>query len=285
MHKRRWSDFEFVLAVATEGSAAAAARALGVNHATVIRRVRAFEANWPEPVFEHRQEGYRLTESGKAFLEAAQTIDSTLSDLEHRAHENQELLSGNVKVTTTDSLLPILAREIVPLRQAYPSISLDVFVTNQRLNLFNRDADIALRPSKSPPEELIGRWVGVLRFGLFSPSHMEERSQLEPLPIISFGDPMISTPMGREIAKVTASFKTGIRTDSFLSAYYLAIAGYGCAILPVHLGDSSPLLRRIPMEADISTDLWLLAQKDALRAARIRASADFLFHRLKKHFA
>jgi len=44
MHSWNWSDLRYVLTVAREGSAAAAARVLMVNHSTVVRRVRAFEA-------------------------------------------------------------------------------------------------------------------------------------------------------------------------------------------------------------------------------------------------
>ena len=68
MHNWDWSDLRYVLAVAREGSAAAAARAIGVNHSTVVRRVRSFEDEAKVRVFEHLSTGYRLTEEGKAFL-------------------------------------------------------------------------------------------------------------------------------------------------------------------------------------------------------------------------
>ena len=61
MHKLKWGELAYVLAVAQHGSAAAAARALGVNHATVIRRVRAFEKAQKLRIFDHLASGYRLT--------------------------------------------------------------------------------------------------------------------------------------------------------------------------------------------------------------------------------
>ena len=39
-----WDDLRYVLAVAESGSLAAAARALGVNHTTVLRRVTGFRS-------------------------------------------------------------------------------------------------------------------------------------------------------------------------------------------------------------------------------------------------
>ena len=43
MHSENWDDLRFVLAVAETGTVSGAARLLGVNHATVLRRVAAFE--------------------------------------------------------------------------------------------------------------------------------------------------------------------------------------------------------------------------------------------------
>ena len=42
MHRLDWSDLQYILAVANNGSLAAAARALGVNHSTVQRRIASF---------------------------------------------------------------------------------------------------------------------------------------------------------------------------------------------------------------------------------------------------
>ena len=42
--RENWDDLRFVLAVAEEGTVSAAARRLRVNHATVLRRVAAYEA-------------------------------------------------------------------------------------------------------------------------------------------------------------------------------------------------------------------------------------------------
>ena len=43
MHKLNWDDLRYVLAVADTGSVNAAAKVLGVNHATVLRRIASFE--------------------------------------------------------------------------------------------------------------------------------------------------------------------------------------------------------------------------------------------------
>lgn len=56
----------YVLAVTKEGSAVAAARALKVNHSTVVRRVCSFEDRLEVRLFDHLATGYRLTPSGNS---------------------------------------------------------------------------------------------------------------------------------------------------------------------------------------------------------------------------
>lgn len=285
MHKWNWGDLEYILAVASEGSAAAAARLLGVSHATVIRRVKSFEAKWPEPIFEHRRDGYRLTKKGQIFLDAAERIGMTLSELERKAVQGENRPVGNVRITTTDSLFPILAGEIQAFHQSYPDITLDLSMTNQRLDLFNRDADIALRPSVQPPLDLIGHRVGRLDLHTYYHRALRKDETLADIPWIGFDQPVLSSNAGQEITAFTRDFKVVARVDSFVGAQRLAEAKIGCTFLPSYLGDQSDrliLLDRDLLSLDI--DIWLLTHKDIARAQRVKVCMDYLFRTLKQRF-
>ncbi|GAG02828.1 unnamed protein product, partial [marine sediment metagenome] len=84
MHNLRWRDLEYVLAVASGRSVAAAARELGVNHTTVMRRVQAFEDQTNIKIFERLRTGYKTTPEGEIFLNAAISIDAIVSDLDRK---------------------------------------------------------------------------------------------------------------------------------------------------------------------------------------------------------
>lgn len=167
MHNWDWSDLRYVLAVARQGSAAAA-RVLGVNHSTVARRVRAFEDRLGVRVFDHLSTGYRLTEDGKAFLEAAESIDGVLHELGRSMVRSDDDLAGHVRITTTDSIAPLFVDTLAALRRAHPQVTLELLITNARLNLEALDADIALRPTLKPPEQLVGRKICDVGFGLYA---------------------------------------------------------------------------------------------------------------------
>lgn len=66
-----WDDLRFFSAFAREGSLAAAARMLGVEHATVSRRIAALEAALGLKLVDRRGRLYQLTEDGARVSEYA----------------------------------------------------------------------------------------------------------------------------------------------------------------------------------------------------------------------
>ena len=64
-----WDDVRYFLAVARGGSVRAAAERLGVNHATVLRRIAQLEQRLGVLLFEKLPSGYRLTAAGEEVVE------------------------------------------------------------------------------------------------------------------------------------------------------------------------------------------------------------------------
>src|SRR5262245_6222849 len=106
-----WDDLRYVLAVASAGSLANAARNLGVNHTTVLRRVSAFERRLGLRLFERLPTGYVLTPGGEELIAAARHIDERVTELERKLTGRDLRLSGVVRVTTTDTLMASILPE------------------------------------------------------------------------------------------------------------------------------------------------------------------------------
>src|SRR3546814_8984468 len=79
-----WDDVRYFLAVAREGSVRAAAGRLGVNHATVLRRMAQLEERLGAQMFEKLPSGYRLTPAGEEVLEFAEQMEASSNRLETR---------------------------------------------------------------------------------------------------------------------------------------------------------------------------------------------------------
>ena len=77
------------LAVARTGSLSGAARALGVNHATIARRLaRLQDRVGGAPLLERRPEGFLLTHAGRTALQDAEGMERAALAFAQRAKDN-----------------------------------------------------------------------------------------------------------------------------------------------------------------------------------------------------
>ena len=274
-----WDDLRLFLAVARAGSLSGAARALGVNHSTVFRRINAFEERLGVRLFERFPGGYVLTPAGEEMREAALRIEDEVATLGRKVSGQDLRLSGTVRITTIDMLgLGLLPRHLAAFRSAYPGIELEMQLTNAALNLGRREADVALRVGNEPPEALIGRRVGRLAFAVYgSAGYCARRPDTSLEGHDWIGLDSEQAPLARRFARFLPGARATFRANSVAATIAAARAGIGLAALPCGLADPDPDLVRIAdVPQDFGLDLWLLTHEDLRRTARIRAFMDFL---------
>ena len=153
-----WDDFRLVKAIADTRTLNGAADALSINHSTVFRRLADLEKRIGIIIFERHRTGYSLTSAGEEMVQLAMRMDEDVNAFTRKLMGNKLIPSGELRVTTNDTLLVYLLMPIfASFRRAYPTINLDIVLSNQVLNLSKRDADIAIRATDNPPETLVGR--------------------------------------------------------------------------------------------------------------------------------
>ena len=276
-----WDDLRYILAVASAGSLAGAARSLGVNHTTVLRRVGAFEARLGLRLFERMPTGYVLTVGGEELVAAARQIDDTVTSLERKLAGQDLRLSGVIRVTSTDTLMVSILPEILAeFRAAHPGIGIEVALSNVMLNLTRREADIAIRPAKDPPETLVGRRIAKIAFAIYGSSqYLSRRRKTDDLAghqWVGPDDSLADTSVAQWMRSELPESEIVLRADSLLAMREAARAGLGLAALPCYLGDTSSGLVCVhrPIAA-MQTMLWILTHEDLRRTARIRAFTEF----------
>ncbi len=280
-HRVDWDDLRFALAVADGGSVAAAARRLGVNHTTVLRRIQAFEEAQKIRLFDRLPTGYSLTAEGEQLAAAARSIDETVSTLERRISGQDLKLEGVIRLTTTDTMMvSVLPRHLASFRAKHPRITIELALTNTRLNLTKRDADIAIRPAKTIPAPLIGRHVSKIGFAVYGGDrYLATHPGIDLKDHIWLaGDELLAnSPVAAWMQHNVPDVGIAFRADSFVALSHAVEAGLGIAALPCCLADRMTTLKRIhgPV-AELSTGLWLLTHKDLGDAARMRAFMDHL---------
>lgn len=276
-----WDDLRLVLAVFQEGTLSGAARRLAVTHSTVFRRLGAIENAMGVRLFERFRDGYVPTPAGETAAASAARMEDEVLTLARKLSGQDLRPFGPVRITTSDTLLPILMRHVGAMRALHPEIFIEIGISNAMANLTRREAEIAIRPTPEPPEILVGRRVADIAHAIYgSSAYLNRRSNKDLLAHdwIGLDDALAGTVIARWMDENLRGAAMTCRVDALPALRDAAHAGLGLALLPCYVGDVVSGLRRFgakPLAAPRSA-LWLLTHNDLKRTARIRATLDFL---------
>ncbi|MEM6636273.1 MAG: LysR family transcriptional regulator [Pseudomonadota bacterium] len=281
--KLDWSDVPFVLSVCEAGSLAGAARKLDVNHSTVFRRIEGVEQRLGVRLFDRQSHGYVMTPAGEVFYERAIALCEGMNRIELELGGKDLRLEGRLTVTTTDSLLHVLAPVFSLFQGMHPDVDLCILSDALALDLSRRDADIALRPTLNPPQHWVGRKLTPVLCATYArASHVDRINDTpgEKLRWVMLDDDLNQSPM----SKVTMLRKAAVApltvVNTVMGVHDAVQAGLGVAVLPCYLGDQNPDLVRLDEPDQRAVwDLWLLAHPDVRRSARVHAFFEFASQR------
>ncbi len=268
MVRDNWDDLRFILAVADEGSVSAAARRLGVNHATVLRRVAAYEEAAGFEIFDKTARGYVVPGARKRIIDAAREVDRAVQAVGRMLQGARAPLAGEVRVTSTDSfclcvLPPIVAR----LRHVSPDLRIELLCSNSHLDLARTHADITVRPAMKLPDDLVGEAAAMLGFGLFR-ARRARGARGEAW--LGISGPASRSRVGQWIAAEVDPARIVAAADSFLVLRELAAEGQGMAILPDFLGSEDARLERVAGRMpEMAVDIWVASHADLADVPRI----------------
>ncbi len=273
-----WDDLKIFLAVAREGAARAAAAKLGVHHSTITRRIDAFESTQNTRLFDRLPSGYTLTMAGEELLQAAIRIEDEINGIERHILGQDIRLQGDIRVTMPEHLaLHLLMPYLVRFTEIYPDVNLQLFISYGMFNLTKREADVAIRVTKNPPEHLVGRKVVRYHCATYASSHYLATHELKPDKAhwIGWDSPTSSPDWVRQSDFPHLSIRG--RINNVLAQLAAAKEGFGLTRLPCFLGDSDSILQRVPPgKSKPCHDVWILTHKDLVSTVRIQTFMDFM---------
>lgn len=268
--KPNWDDLRYVLAVAREGSVAAAARSLGVNHATVLRRVAQFEDTHDRTVFDKAANGYRVTQGAAKVIEALVEAEHAMEAVASLARDGRTPLRGDVRITSTDTLCAmILPRVVRRIHAQERDLRLELLSSNAYVDLERSVAEISVRPARTLPTDLNGTRCGALHFAVYRAS---DRTGVAGW--LNLGGDLARSIPARWMADHVPEKQLLASADSFLTLRDLVREGMGQSFLPCFVGDRQAGLERVPGTPTCQVDLWVVSHvslKDTARIARLRS--------------
>lgn len=288
-----WSDLKHALAVAEAGSLAGAARQLGVNHTTVLRRLETLEATLGTRLFDRKRSGYEPTDAGQAVLAHARHMADRVNEIERQVLGRDRELTGLLRVTTAFVIMEhLLPAPLADFARAYPGIEVEVTenaflvdLSRQRpevvgQSLAHREADVALRLSGQVAEHLVGRNLGMTQCRVYArrgapglPQSVQPlRDLVRDAPWVAFEKDQQGRIYDRWMRSQMEQARVRIRVDIFNATAAMLRTGIGVGLLPTFMEAGNPEL--VPVSdpiPELAAPVWMLTHPDLRQTARVRA--------------
>jgi DNA-binding transcriptional LysR family regulator len=269
------ADLQVVLALARSGTLAAAGERLGLDPSTVFRSVQRIERGLGQTLFERSRSGYLPSEQAQVLAGHAEQMESHLESARSAAQLGPERVSGTVRITTTDTILHgLVAPALKALHATHPLLAFELHPGNELASLTRRDADIAVRATKRPPQHLVGRHVGPIRVALYAarkgPVRQYDEARLAAADWVAPDEALPDHPSvlwrRKHFPKVLPTY----RVNSILTVMELVAQGLGVGLLPIFLAQAHSGLRALtPPLDECQTELWLLTHPESRHLRRV----------------
>ncbi|MTI16998.1 LysR family transcriptional regulator [Rhodobacteraceae bacterium RKSG542] len=285
-----WDDTRIFLAVARSGQFLAAAQRLGINHATVARRITALETSIASKLLDRRTTGCVLTEDGERFLEFAERMEAEMLNARTAIGGSSVELSGSVRIGAPDGFgVHFLAPKLVKLSDRFPALTLQLVPLHRSFSLSRREADIAITVGRPEQGRLISRSLVTYRLALYASRSYLERAgvpqSLEDLAqhrLVGYVEDLVYTPALNYSEEVMKGWHSSLECSSALAQTEAVRAGGGIGVLHSYIAAKDPDLVQILPETFLTRTYWLVYHESVKGLRRIRETCDFITEEVKR---
>jgi len=231
----------FIKVVQT-GSFTQAARELGMPNSTVSAKVSSLEKRLGATLIQRTTRRQNVTPAGQAYfkkcLQGLEEIKAAEQDIAAAQGEPQGLLRITAPVELGGSVLPEVIRDYT---RKYPKVSVEVLLSDRRVELLAESVDLAIRAGEMKDSTLVAKKLGEAYFAPFAaPKYLKARGLPKHPRDLAQHDCFHFTPLGYESWKLVGprgafnvALKGRVVINDLTMIKALTLAGGGIALLPV----------------------------------------------------
>jgi DNA-binding transcriptional LysR family regulator len=272
-----WQDLRHLLALASSGSLSAAARLLGVEHATVARRIAGLEEAMGLRLVDRRGRQLTLTPEGERVAKIAQRMEVEAEALAHIRNA-----AGGVEGEVTLSVPPsyAAARLMPPLatvRAEHPGLRLRIIGETRYVSLERREADIAIRLQRPEKGDFTVRRIDSFAMRLYASPHYLRDRAASAWEFIAYDEAMDAAPQQRWLKARAGASGYALRASSLDMQAAFARLGCGLAMLPDFFAADDPALQAAEPDVEpFYREVWMTVHSDIKDVPSIRVVLDAL---------
>lgn len=279
-----WDDIRIFLSIARTGQILAAAKRLGVNHATVARRLTSLEESLGTRLFDRSTSGCILTEAGSRFFERAERMEAEAVAAEADLGGDTPEIAGTVRIGAPDGFgVAYLAPRLGKLTERHPGLTVQLVPVARSFSLSRREADIAVTIDRPETGRLVAGKLVDYALGLYaSKAYLNERGtpasagDLGAHDLIGYVEDLLYSPQlnyGTEFSKDwTARFEIA----SALGQTEAVRGGAGIGILHDFIAREDRDLVSVLPDMKLRRAYWMVTHESSRPLRHVAAVQDFL---------
>lgn len=272
-----WDRIRIFLAVARSGQILGAARALGLNHATVGRQLTALEEDLGTKLVERQTNGCLLTDAGEVLMRSAEKVESELLQAGTSISGATEQLTGTVRVGAPDGLGNyFLARSLGGLAALHPELTIQLVPLPRTFSLSRREADIVVTLDRPKQGKLIVRKLTDYTLSVYAAAGYEDRhgritraDDLDGHLFVTHVEDFVYSRALDYAVELGKRMKRHYECGSVVAQMEAVRAGHGIAILHDYAAVQYPELRRLVPSLRFTRTYWLMSHPDTHETRRV----------------
>lgn len=285
-----WDDYRFFLAVARAGRLSSAGRQLGVDHATVSRRIKALEVALGANLFHRSPQGYQLTDAGQRLTDIAENMETAAIGATAEIGGKDKVVSGTVRVGAPEGVAAyVLAEAATEICRAHPQIELEVVALPRTFSLSKREADIAIAVSAPSSGRLKFRKISDYTLHLYATRtylarHAPIRSidDLKKVRGIGYVPEFIYDKELDYIPLISPAIKPHLTSTSVHVQLAATLADGGLCVLHDFMAAQYPqLVQVLPEEVSFTRAFWFIVHEDYAKLERIRVVSEAVIEHMR----
>lgn len=270
-----WDDLRVFLAASRAGSLAAAGQRLGIDTATVGRRVARLEAALKSTLLARSRTGLQLTSAGAQLFEIALQAEAAMEVAGRVAQPDR--VAGTVRISTAEGFgSAVLAPALPDLARERPGLRIELAAQTSFLSPIRREADMAITLSAPDASRLVVEPLTTYQLCLYAaPDYLARAGQpsvvadLRAHQVVGYVQDLIFTPELRYLDEVLPGLVPTLASSSIQAQRAIIAAGGGVGVLPCFMAGG--LERVLADTVLIERRFWLSTHREVHGTARARA--------------
>jgi DNA-binding transcriptional LysR family regulator len=279
------------------GGFTAAARRLNMSVTMVATHVQSLEERLGVRLLNRTTRKVSLTETGKFYYDRSAQILTDLDEADRAAGALTTTPRGVLKFNSTAAVVRFLLPVMDEFLQLYPSVSLDLSISERMVDMIEDGYDLSIRTTPAPDSSLVARKLTPWRHVLVcSPSYLDAHQPLTALTDLAghdcirytyypYGDDWTFEVEGGKKSQVKVS--GSVVTNSAETLRYMAINGRATALAPSFLVSEDlaegRLVRLLPEYRGVEFTINAVYPNRSHLPTKVRLFIDLLAERFVEH--